>query len=1606
MNLNFKKKLIAFFLFVNVCTVFAQNPPGKMSPDGIFDEVFDRFGNQYSLKDIQVSTLKSQTLCVSSGYFNVYFEIGSGFEQPGQSLRRNVLCQLFNDLSAFITPANVNQKVNIWVRDINTIIPNAGVSGVLGLASSFYTMPSGAPNVTGIVDGEVWKTIHAGQDSYINTASPLYTSGGQNLGFYHGMMAFNFSNPLFTNNWHTNLGTPTSAGFYDLYTVALHEMTHALGFASLIDANGSSKLSGYGFNYYSRYDMFLKTQTGQNLITNSGTCSLYNFSFNPVLNAGSVLTPPNANPNPCQTNTTTCASAVKFAGSVNQAVYTPNCFEGGSSLSHLEDQCHTPSAYNNDEYYVMSNAGGTGSAFMKRWFKEEEHKVLCDLGYSVGLSYGNALYSANFYNYTSGSCTGSVVAGINDGINNGFFTWQISVNGVATIPASAILANDPNANGFECLQDVYGLGTVNITSGNSLSTILYTGTASGTALLRYIPVNTTTGQRGNISYIFVRINSGNCFADPCNMITNGEFESVFPTCSAVLSNEINCWSSFSSNPELMGRFCPNWYQDIPCVKSNPASDTWNNGANNNDHFLGLFGFYFMDLDPINNSDNESVQTLLTSPLVPGNSYTLRFKAKVANDAGFLNIPANISICGSPNSMASIPSYNINDPNLSILIPSIIVPANNSWNSMSITFTYTGAAALNNFIMGYYANPTSTFSARYVYIDAVELYPAPAVPVFNPINPLCVGDVLNNLQQFADPGPGSFSGPNVSNNNGIYSFNALQVGAFEVVYSYTNDMGCTINTPAQIVVNSFATPTLAIAVSSTVNCIDTPVTLTVTGASNYTWVPAVNCVNTCSEVLITSLLPTIYTVTGSNGLACTSTKTIQIGGLMGSLCCVTPNSLIPDGANSSSFASLNNLIVDVAGVFNINSTANYVNVTFRMAPGSKIAVQPTYNLTLDNCKLFSCSDMWDGIYLNQSGSNAGGLIVMNATTIEDAIQGVVANCNNTSVAPLIKFVNSTMNKNYKNFQISNYTGSATYPLTFEQSTINCVSSVNSPGTNLKTPYASTRSSTGIFISNVKKIKVGNAALATYQNLFNNLNYGIYATKSDLTVVNNKFSEITGSFNSCVSLPGQAPFCPPYGIAIFVPNVSPPTNTVVVGGNNANELNTFLNVMRAVEVTNLNALNVTKNTFSCTSTSPAFTQAAGSGLTGQYGVLTSNINLNLTINFNQFKNIAFAVFHTRNDNTSTVYNPMTSIQTNTMQLVGSLSYIARGIEVTDDSGNSIGGNSTVFIRNNYINGIRDYGIRVSYIKNGPVVAGLSNQNPTQIIQMIYSPSASGYGIYLFKCNNSMVSNNTIMSLGTANVNMHAIYLYNSLNSLVQCNVMNSITHGITIHGDCTGPYTAATNYTRGIISNSFYTTATGINLKSNAKLGQQGDLTHPTSNRWMQAASSYNLGQTRTDGSSLPVNSIFYTTGALAPTMHQTSGTAYANGTTILTATGSSPACPGPSAIEELPDPGETSGGGVAGRSSDAHFVNQDTAEQSGTEFKVYPNPNNGLFYIESGEPVKSITIRVMDLTGRVLLTRNVENFTKEGLDLSNGDQGLYTVEIINGNNTLYYKLIKN
>jgi hypothetical protein len=533
----------------------------NLTPDGLFDSIYDQLGNAYALNEIAIdndtranaTALRTGTPPVvdaltfqecSGSYFRLFFETGwyNGADPNKETAARNLLCQLLKDVSALIpSPLTGNgRKVNLWVRSIANMKAPANA---LAVATSFLLTSKNvnASYTGGIIDNTFWKTIISGRDAYENVAWPIAsvsTSTPVNDIFFHGMCAFNF-----TYNWNLRLdtvpiingGIGSGSGQYDAYTVMLHEITHALGFMSAI---GRTQNSLIGSNNFSRYDLRLRNNANTPLLNHSGSISIYNFTSNYT-----------ALPQGIFTTFTDCSNPVNYhfiGGSITKVpTYSPPKYAGGSSLSHFDDSCYCPSPYSTTnncafKYYTMSFAQLDG--VIKRYLKPEERQVLCDLGYGVNTVFGTPNTTGttadgggpnlNYKNYGGSSCSRISVWGINDGIANGVYSFSDTMNSSITLQYATsnpvnFMANDTiTADSFEGLETVYGVGTFNVTSGNRNTLVKYSPTSvQGVHLLRYVPYNSTTGQRGNITYIYVSVYGKDCpFASPCNLIRNGGFE--------------------------------------------------------------------------------------------------------------------------------------------------------------------------------------------------------------------------------------------------------------------------------------------------------------------------------------------------------------------------------------------------------------------------------------------------------------------------------------------------------------------------------------------------------------------------------------------------------------------------------------------------------------------------------------------------------------------------------------------------------------------------------------------------------------------------------------------------------------------------------------------------------------------------------------------------------------------------------------------------------------------------------------------------------------------------------------------------------------------------
>lgn len=847
---------IKFIVYINLvlivnCSSFGQNkeiPEIYYTPNGIFDKVFDSEGNVFKLSEIEVEkpySLKNgkttvNTLLFTSGIFELYFESGSGMEIVGNTVhdqRRSIIIQAFQDISNFInTPlkniGNTN-KIKFWIRSPSFLglPPNAG-----GAASSFYNLPtvssalsSSVGNINGILDNEIWKTIHTGVDSYSNTVFPIVNTNATG-GFYHGWACFNFGG---TVNWNLdynkyNAATAYPLNYIDFYSTIIHEVTHALGFNSLMSYNGYSSFLFSSGNYFTRYDKNLKTSSNQSLITNSPVTvgQMYDFNFNSVVPATALypncgLTPPVFNSNSGAFN---CPTSIKYISSITVPVYNPPCFENGSSLSHFEDACYNGNA--NDQYFMMSERAS--GFFAKRTLTSEERQVLCDIGYSVNQTFGNTS-NFTYKDYGTNSCGGISVAGVNDGFLNGSYLYQgnsgtdINIEGILNNDYSGGLASNLE---FEFVQDLYDPDAIfsEITS----ATFLFKSYVPGIHLLRYVPFDNVTGQRGNITYIYVNI-INNCVIDTqCNLVKNGYFEDhvYAPNLSSQIYKSCG-WNnaSYGTSTEYFNSDTTNTGLSIP---TNYIGNQYDK-INGNHAYAGMF------ISPnrynlLEYVYSESIKTELTNSLQPNTQYQLSFDVSIAeyNLLNAIKFQAFITDTNLDLTTGGIiPISNITSDKV-FLTNSTFSGSTSATNWETITFTFITSSNpnLKYLYLGGLSNvqfQNSNGGEAYYYLDNVILTPVlpnislnavnddfTSLPIYSSTGGVTTSVYLNDLYNaspsstanisnvtFSLVSPISIAGATISDLGIISIPTNTPIGNYILTYKIQSNKSCSISDNATV-----------------------------------------------------------------------------------------------------------------------------------------------------------------------------------------------------------------------------------------------------------------------------------------------------------------------------------------------------------------------------------------------------------------------------------------------------------------------------------------------------------------------------------------------------------------------------------------------------------------------------------------------------------------------------------------------------------------------------------------------------------------------------------------------------------------------------------------
>jgi hypothetical protein len=822
------------------------------TPNGALDRVFDTNGTAYKLSEIEVAkphvlkngTATSSTLLCSSGIFELYFETGSGMEIVGNAshdLRRSILCQAFQDLSDFINTPLKNSgnttKIKFWIRNPTALNMPANAGGA---ASSFYSFPtysfaisSQTSGINGIVDNEIWKTIHTGVDSYSNTVFPIVTTTTTS-GFYHGWASFNFNGTVDWNLEYNkyNAATAYPLNYIDFYSTIIHEVSHALGFNSLIGYNGySSFFFDYG-NYYTRYDKNLKTSTNVSLLTNAPTTAgkMYDFYFNSAVPTTTLY--PNCSLNPPvydgNSGAFNCSTAIKYVSSIVVPVYNSPCFENGSSLSHFEDACYNGNS--NDQYFMMSERAS--GLFAKRTLTSEERQVLCDIGYSVNSTFGSAS-NFTYKDYGTSICAGITVAGVNDGFITATGAYAFQGNSGTNISITGILNNDYTGGlasnlRFEFVQDIYDPNAV--FSSITTTSFVFKSYVPGVHLLRYVPYDIITGQRGNITYIYVNV-FNNCTVDKqCSLVKNGDFENhnYLPTNGSQIYKACG-WQNASYMIS-----CDYFNSDATSSGIKVPSNLFGNQLdkiNGNHAYAGMFISPYR-FNVLENVYSESVKTELTNALQPNTQYQLTFDVSMAENYVTNAIKFQAFITDTNLELTTggiIPSSYITADKVFLTHPSFSGTSSvTDWETITFTFTTGSNTNLKYLYIGGLNSvefQNNGGDETYYYLDNVILTPVLPNGFLNavnddfsssPINSTIGGvtasvysnDLYNNAPStsatlskviFSLMSPVSITGATI-NNLGVLSIPAnTPAGTYTLTYTIQSTESCFISDSATVTV---------------------------------------------------------------------------------------------------------------------------------------------------------------------------------------------------------------------------------------------------------------------------------------------------------------------------------------------------------------------------------------------------------------------------------------------------------------------------------------------------------------------------------------------------------------------------------------------------------------------------------------------------------------------------------------------------------------------------------------------------------------------------------------------------------------------------------------
>ncbi|QQS30992.1 MAG: T9SS type A sorting domain-containing protein [Sphingobacteriales bacterium] len=460
-----------------------EKPPLQQGQTARF---YDRFGNAYTEEEVRLNyyPLAFKSDC-ESGHFDLYFE-GTTWSDEEQE----TICQVFADLSDLIISES-DLPVDILVNKMEL------TSGVAGTGSPFWEAECGMANSLIL-------------DRLNNTYLTSYPAG-----YFLGELRI--SN-LYA--WHTldddlptdDFDNPTiAANYLDLYSIALHEALHILGFASRISVNGTPLLDG---DFYSRWDRFIYSKLEEDYLLQHNPsidcCDDYTF------NETDFPDMPDDLASGCNLKLAFKNADDVIIAPVNVGAYTT--FTGGNGpsfflnkLSHLDFGCATNLGLSPALKYVMHYEFDYAEA--RRVVTAEEQQILCALGYHL---------------VTEESCPQNCEVFTNPD------SYQIFLQGTAAnnplifdlTDNNSITANDiiPEGADISIVTDCGFIGDLNVTLVGTTLTI--TATSTGIFYFCYTVVSCDGICQTEIVTVVVKNEPIETVCDDpyCNIVCFGDFE--------------------------------------------------------------------------------------------------------------------------------------------------------------------------------------------------------------------------------------------------------------------------------------------------------------------------------------------------------------------------------------------------------------------------------------------------------------------------------------------------------------------------------------------------------------------------------------------------------------------------------------------------------------------------------------------------------------------------------------------------------------------------------------------------------------------------------------------------------------------------------------------------------------------------------------------------------------------------------------------------------------------------------------------------------------------------------------------------------------------------